>query len=323
MRITNNTGISLSMAVWLAHNEYSPGVNPNPNTEMISATTLLKPSRQFILGQRIPKEHQVMDVTEVVASRFGHAMHSSVENAWTVGYVEAMKQLGYPEKVIQSVRINPDVVEEGDFPVYLEQRGYNLFDGITITGQLDQIINGELNDTKTTSVYTYLYGTKLDDYQKQMSIYRWLFPDKVTSEIAKIQHVFTDWQRSGMAQNPDYPQSRVVEVPIELLSIKDTEDFIRGRLQEIRNNVTKKEADVIHCTEKELWMSPPVFKYYTDPEKAKLGGRATKNFDNLAEANQHLANRSKGVVITKISEPKACGYCPVFEICTQKDLYFT
>ena len=68
-----------------------------------------------------------------------------------------------------------------------------------------------------------------------------------------------------------------------------------------------------------------VFQRVDHPDPAKANdpaARSTKNFDNLAEANAFKAEKGKGVVVTKLGEPKACEYCPAFDICKQKDAYF-
>lgn len=320
MNLTNVTGISMAMAVWLARNEYDSGADIAPKGELISATTLLKSTRSFILGNRVPQEESTVDVLDLVPSKLGHAIHASVEDAWK-NYHQAMKDLGYPQRVIDAIRINPETVEDGEIPVYLEQRYFKEIDGVIVSGQLDQLIDGQLNDTKTTSVYAYINGSKVEDYRLQMSIYRWLAPERVTSDIAMIQHMFTDWQRSMARQNPNYPQSRLVEFPVELMSLSETELWIKNKLAEIRANVNLPEPDIIRCTDKELWRSEPKYKYYADVEKAKAGGRSTKNFDNPQDAATHQAKAGKGVVITVPGQVKACGYCPAFPICTQKDDY--
>jgi len=320
MSLTNVTGISMAMAVWLARNEYNSGADIAPKGELISATTLLKSTRSFILGNRVPQEESTVDVLDLVPSKLGHAIHASVEDAWR-NYHQAMKDLGYPQRVIDAIRINPETVEDGEIPVYLEQRYFKEIDGVIVSGQLDQLIDGQLNDTKTTSVYAYINGSKVEDYRLQMSIYRWLAPERVTSDIAMIQHMFTDWQRSMARQNPNYPQSRLVEFPVELMSLSETELWIKNKLAEIRANVNLPEPDIIRCTDKELWRSEPKYKYYADVEKAKAGGRSIKNFDNPQDAATHQAKAGKGVVITVPGQVKACGYCPAFPICTQKDDY--
>jgi hypothetical protein len=73
------------------------------------------------------------------------------------------------------------------------------------------------------------------------------------------------------------------------------------------------------CTDEELWRSEPVYKYYSDP--TKTDGRATKNFDSLIEANNHLTEKGKGVVKTVPGQVKACLYCRAFDICEQRKEY--
>ena len=320
--LTNNTGLSLAMAVWLAHDDYDNGASEVPEQELVSATTLLKPTRQFVLSQRVPpQEEGTTDVTDLIASSFGTAVHDSVENAWK-HYPKAMKKLGYPQKVIDSVMINPTDEElaahPNPLPVYLEQRYFRTIDGVTISGKFDQIIDGALNDTKTTSVFGYMNGFNEEKYRLQLSIYRWLNPDKVTSDIAYIQLVFTDWQRMMVKQNPKYPKHRVLEFKVNLLSLAETEAWIMGKLTEIRNNVMLDQDQMIRCNDEDLWRSAPKWKYYANPEKM---GRATKNFDDPASANAHKASAGKGVVIHVPGKVKACGYCSAFPICKQKDEY--
>ena len=331
-QLTNNTGISLAMAVWLAHDDYDAGDQSFPDKEVLSATALLKPTRQLVLSGRLTPEQREVDVADLISSRFGHAIHDSIEHAWSKGYAHAMRKLGYPERVIEKVRINPDVVNDGDIPVYLEQRFFREIDsnvisgkfevnGVVISGKFDQIIDGQLCDTKTTSVYTYMNRTKEDDYRIQGSIYRWINPDKVTNDVMLIQHVFTDWQSSQAKTREDYPSSRIIEFPVELMSLKETENWILSKLREIQTNAQLPEPEIVRCTDKELWKSDPVFKYYSNPETAQNGGRATKNFPNYPAAASYRNKMGKGVVVTVPGQVKACGYCPAFPICTQKDEY--
>jgi hypothetical protein len=325
-RLTNNQGFGLAMAVWLAHDEYQNGQDEFPGENVISATGLLKPLRQIILTPRVPANEAIPDLSDFVASRFGHAIHDSVEHAWKTGYVEAMRKLGYPQKMINRVKINPETVEDGDMPVYLEQRYFRRIEvngvKIVISGKFDQIINGEVNDIKTTSAYSFVSGSKDEDYRLQGSIYRWINPNKIHSDYIRIQHVFTDWQRMQAKINPAYPQNRILEKRVELMPLDQTEQWIRAKIIEIIRNQDLEEPELPFCTDKELWKTDPVFKFYSDPAKAAEGGRATKNFDTRAEAMNHLASKGgKGAVLEVPGKVRACSYCPVFSICSQKDRY--
>lgn len=320
-RLANATGIGLAMAVWLAHDDYTDGADQHPDKTLISATTLIKPTRQFVLSARVlPTEHTT-DVTDLISSSFGTAIHDSVEHAWH-NYPTALKRLGHPQKVIDSVRINPTDEElESDnsiIPVYLEQRYMREIGGVVISGKFDQIIDGSINDIKTTSVYTYLNSSKVEDYRIQLSIYRWLNPEKVTSDIGYIQHVFTDWQRMMVKQNPNYPTHRVIETKLILMSLEETEEWIINKLTEMSENYDLDQDDMVRCSDKELWRSDPVWKYYADPNKTK---RSTKNFTDPAKANSHLAKAGKGIVKMIPGKVRACSYCNAFSVCKQREEY--
>ncbi len=327
--LSNTSGIGLALAVWLAHSDYSSGSDDHPGKDLISATSLLKPTRQLILANRADPKDRQLDVMDMIPSRLGHAIHDSVEHAWKRGYREALAALGYPAKMIDKVRINPQdhelAANPDSIPVFLEQRYFREIDvdghPVIVSGKFDAIINGEVNDTKTTSVYTWIKGSKTEDYALQGSIYRWISPHKVTSDVMRIQHVFTDWQRSMAKASPDYPKSRVVETKVQLLPIQETELWIRNRIRELVANQHLPEPEIAPCTEKDLWMSPPVFKYYADPRKPAEGGKSTKNFPNYPAAAHYCNQQGKGVVVTVPSEPKACLYCAGFDLCTQKDAY--
>lgn len=327
--LTNHNNISLSMAVWLAHDDYTDGAEEFPGENVISATSLLKPTRKMILEARVDPLDAPVDLVDLIPSRRGHAFHDSIEHAWKHGHARAMKKLGYPQKLIDRVRINPtdDELSPDIIPVYLEQRHFRpiMVDGhkIIISGKFDQIINGEVNDTKSTSVFTAMHGTKEEDYQIQGSIYRWINPERVTSDFMRVQYIFTDWQRSQTRINKDYPQHPIQEFTVELMSLRETESWISSKVREILSNQALEEPDILPCSDKDLWMSDPVYKYYSDPTKAAEGGRSTKNFPNYPAAAQHVAKmKGKGVIVEVKAEPKACAYCSGYSLCTQKNQYF-
>ena len=121
MLFTNKTDISLSLAVWLAHDEYDYINEPN----YISATSLMKPLRQIILPRRIPAAERVLpDISEHIAAALGHSLHDSIEKAWVKGHRKNLAKLGIPENVINRVLINPTDEElaavKDPIPVYLE-----------------------------------------------------------------------------------------------------------------------------------------------------------------------------------------------------------
>ena len=322
MSITKLGDISLALAVWLVHDDYDYINEPN----YISATSLMKPIRHVVLPGRIPMEKRTPpDVEDFISRALGHSVHDSVEKAWKKGYKKNLAKLGYPESVINTVLINPTeeqlLIAPDCIPVYLEQRAIREFRGFKIGGKFDIVADGIVQDYKTTSSYTWLYGTRDDEHALQGSLYKWLNPTKITENFIRINYAFTDWQRMSAKSNPAYPQRRVLHKDIPLWSTEKTEEWISNKLDEIMK--WKQEPDeklIPECTDEELWRSDPQFKYYSDPNKTD--GRATRRFDTLFDARAFMAEKGgKGVVKTIPGVPKRCDYCEAFEACSQKDRY--
>jgi len=326
--ITNNSGISLPLAVWLAVDPYTNGADrpEYQGRNLISVTSLLKPVRQTVLSSRLDPEDAPVDIMSRVKSRIGHAIHDSIEKAWTddpKAREQALVALGIPSKVAQKLAINPEV--PADLSLYMEQRHFREVDvdgfKVVVSGQFDMVLNGQNNDIKVTSTFTYTSGNKDEDYSLQGSCYRWLAPDIITSDTMMIQHIFTDWIASRARATEEYPSSPVLDTPYELMPLDETEAWIKSRIREVIKNQNLPEQDVVRCTDKELWRTQPSYKYYTDPDKAAQGRRASKVFSTSAAAHRHRAEKGKGTVLTIPGQVKACGYCPAFTLCSQKDMY--
>jgi hypothetical protein len=318
--ITNESDVSLALAVWLLHDEYDYQNMKN----YISATSLLKPIRQIILPSRVNSQDRQIDVTVFIARSLGHSIHDSIERAWVKGYERSLKLLGYPDGIIKRVRVNPtDEERKADpniIPVFLEQRAFREFMGFTIGGKFDLVTDGIVQDAKSTSAFTWVYDGKDDDYRLQMSLYRWIDAvqpmPKITEDFGRVNFIFTDWQKSSARTNPKYPQHRVAHKDIPLLSLKETEQWIRHKLSLVETHKQSPESEIPECTDSELWRSDPAYKYYSDP--AKTSGRSTKNFDNMADARAFQSEKSgKGVIITVPGEAKRCAYCDAAPVCSQ------
>ena len=312
---TNATGVPLSIAVYLATDNYD--YDPN----CISASTLIKPVRQTILAARVPANQRQVDVLSLVKSKTGSAIHDSIEQSWLKHYKLAMLKLGYPQEVIERIHINPSTedLKEDTIPVYMEQRAYRQVGDVTVSGKFDFVAEGRVEDFKTTSTFTYIKDTKDEDYQLQGSIYRWLNPTIITEDHMAIQFIFTDWMPGKAAADPMYPKRCTEQRLIPLLSLDDTEAFIVGRLDQIKTKWHAPDEELPLCTDAELWRKDPEFKYYKNPDPAKRS-RSTKNFDTAAEAYQRRAEDGNvGVVIEVPGQVIACKYCRAFPVCKQKD----
>lgn len=315
LKYTNVHGITLPLAVFLMFDKYDYDDRPN----VISATTLIRPLRQLILTQRNKALDKAVDISDLIGSRMGSAIHDGCEEAWSdlTNVSKALKVMGASDDAISKIKINPTEVAEGDIPVYIENRAETLIDGFIISGKYDLVLDGTLNDYKSGSVWGYIFDSNSDKNGKQGSIYKWLNPDKITSDYINIQHIFTDWSAASARRDSTYPQLKVITEAVPIWEPAETEAWIRNKLGQFTALMDAPQEMLPECDDDELWASKTVHKYYKNP---KAMTRATKNFDDLNEAISRKANDGDvGVIVTVPGEVKACRYCPAVAICQQAE----
>ncbi len=315
----NVSAVPLSIAVFLAVDNY------DHDDATISATTLIKPLRQIILSKRANNDDSSVDLIQMIPSRIGSAIHDGIERAWVDNYASAMETLGHPQKIIDRIRINPkpeQLLADKAFgndviPIYLEQRAQKQVGKYLVSGKFDFVGDGRVEDFKTTSTYTAMNSTNDEKYILQGSIYRWLNPEIVTQDVMAIQFIFTDWSAVRARSESGYPQNRIQQRILHLMTIAETDRYVRNKLNQIDEYWDAPEEAIPLCSDEDLWRSAPVFKYYKNPEKTT---RSTKNFDTKQEAYIRLAEEGgKGLVLEKPGQVTACKYCPAFAACSQKD----
>jgi hypothetical protein len=318
MILTNYENIPLVLAVWLAAND---GYDLKPAPHVVSATSLMKPTKSLILEQRVAAsktEDLVMDVSDLIPARLGTAVHTAAEVSWLYSREHGLKNLGIPQHVIDKIRINPDTPGDNpDLDLYMEQRANKAVGKWIISGKFDVVEGGRVKDIKTTSTYNWTEGSNDEKYKLQGSIYRWLNPEIIKDDYIDILMIFTDWSALKALADKRYPKSRIMVRSIPLLSIADTERWVKQRLDLLDRFIDAPQSDMPECTPKELWMQPPKYAYYKDPK----GKRATRVYDNPQEANAHRAREGKGKVVERPSEPKYCRYCAGRPMCLQAEGY--
>jgi hypothetical protein len=318
-KYVNTMNTSLPVALWLATDNYDYQNNPMA----ISTTTVIKPVRQIILGMQAVSNgmEAVAEVSSMVASRMGTSFHDSIESAWMNNYKKGLAALGYPQKAIDLVRINPDSVEGEEIPIYLERRSSKEVGPYTISGKFDMVMEGHVRDFKSTSTYSYEKGINNKKYILQGSVYRWLNQEIINQDVMYIDFIFTDWSvnkaKSG-AKN-GYPPTRVLEYPLKLMSVEETQSYLDNKIAQIIRLKDAPQSEIPLCDAEDLWQSDAVWKYFKNPASAgEPGKRSTKNFNNPTEANTRLIEDGcVGVVVEVKGEVKACNYCKAINICEQ------
>ena len=151
---------------------------------------------------------------------------------------------------------------------------------------------------------------------KQGSIYKWLSPDKITSDYININYIFTDWSAAkARMDTKSYPQIKTLTKKYPLWSIEETENWIMNKIEAYKALANTPHEGLPQCTDEELWATEETFKYYKNPNKLD---RSTKNFKTMNEALvRKSADGDVGIIKTVPGEVKACRYCPVISICNQ------
>ena len=314
LEYTNKNNISLALAVFLMYDNYEYDERPNA----ISATGLIRPLRQLILSKQNAALSKTVDIADLVATRMGSAIHKGCEEAWTdpQNVKNALTVLGASEDAVNSIKINPSFVKAGETPVYVEQRAEKEILNFIISGKYDLVLDGVLNDYKSTSVWAYVFDSNADSYVKQGSIYKWLSPDKITSDYININYIFTDWSAAkARTDAKTYPQLKTITKKYPLWSIEETENWIMNKIEAYKTLIDTPQEELPECTNEELWASETTYKYYKNPNKLD---RSTKNFKTMDEALiRKSVDGDIGTIKTVPGEVKACRYCPVISICNQ------
>jgi hypothetical protein len=284
MKYTNKNNLPIIVEKWLLNDEYDyqPGI--------MSATGLMKPPRAVVLTER-HYDSLEMDIADLIAIRYGTAIHSSFE---AVPYDSAdVEQERRVQAEVDGVKIS------GKFDM-LEQVGVGLY---------------KLHDIKSTSVWNYIYDNKTNDYITQLSVYRYLLAaeGKNVQDEADIIMVFTDWSKKKAAEDPTYPQIRMVVKPITLWSIKDTETWISGRLLLLADARQLPDDELPLCTDDELWKQPDKFAVKAKPDSA----RAKAVLDSEAAAKQYIEENGGIIEIRKGYVNRCPDYCPCYPFCNQ------
>lgn len=319
MNLTNKTNLPLSVAVFLAADSY----NFKPNSNSLSATDLGKSTRALVLRNRISEANVNLteDILDRYHARIGHAVHDAIERVWLdpVKYTTALQQLGYSQDIIDRVIVNPEPHElyHNCIPVYLEKRVKKEIEGYTISGQFDIVFNGQLQDYKTTSVYAFEKGLSTDKFRLQGSIYRWLNPDLITKDTTVINYLFKDWSGNKAKGSNKYPQAPAISVPIKLLSLEETEAYIRNKIRSIEQLKNSDESVLPHCSSEELWQDSPTYKYYSKVGSSRCAKGGDYGTDS-ASAFARLSAEGNVGEVRMIQQPaKACNYCPANSMCSQ------
>ena len=281
MKITNKHGIPDTFVNVLKRPTYSKG------RAHLSATQLLNSPKIVALTKKFEDELE-QDVSDMVWSIFGTAIHGVLEHGKDDNHI-------------------------------VEERLHTTFDGWRISGAIDlQIVTGQdtisIRDYKTTSAWAVM-NEKIE-WEQQLNIYAWLVEIcklKIVDSIG-IVAIIRDWSRREAAKNPDYPQSPVKEIPINLWPYQQREDFISERISKHSECEFHMETDeeLPPCTPEEMWEKPTTYAL-----KKKGGVRAIKVYETMEDAERACDEKVHEIEVRLGTRTRCESFCPVNNYCQQ------
>ena len=279
MKITNKHGVPETLVSLASREYYTKGAAQYSVTELLSPPRIRRLREQF-------HDKVEQDVTDMLWSMLGSALHVVMERGQTDGHIT-------------------------------EERLFKEMDGVTISGQIDLQHERDggvvITDYKFTSAWAVMADKP--EWEQQLNVYRWLVETVKGNRVdaLNICALIRDFSRHDNREG--YPAAPIQMVSIPMWDLKETEEFVRRRLDMHR------DAKVAHdfgealpdCSPEERWQSETVYAVKREGRKT-----AIRVFKDLEEANQ-LAEKEKGYVETRPGEPKRCtgNYCGVADWCSQ------
>ena len=253
-----------------------------------SITSLLDPDRVLMLKRRHNDEIE-QDVSECIWMLFGTVTHYALETG-----IECREN---------------EYVEE-----HLE---YTFPSGYTLSGIIDHV-EDYIDDYKTTSVWTVIYGSNNEHWKKQLQMGAYLHYKEHGNWINKgrIIAILKDFNKKDSLLKDNYPKLPVQVINFDLGTPEEVEEWIVKRFKRIEYLEKLSDLDLPLCSMEERFNTGD--KYAV---KKKVWKKAFRVFDSLDEARELLIELEQKYpgeyeIEERIGEDKKCkDYCSCCQFC--------
>ena len=170
---------------------------------------------------------------------------------------------------------------------YVEEHLEHTFDnGYTLSGIIDHVYD-YIDDYKTTSVWTVIFGSNNEHWKKQLQMGAYLHYKEHGTWISKgrIIAILKDFNKKDSMTKKDYPKLPVEVIEFDLGTPEEIEKWIINRFEEIIKLEKMSDFELPMCSMEERFNKGN--KYAV---KKKANKTATKVHDTLEEAREHLIN---------------------------------
>lgn len=316
--VTNKFNLPFEAVVELIH------INSNHDSSLdLSASGMTRTVKQIIFEYRYPELALARDVmdTLTLAGAQGNARHMWAEDAWQnpATVKAAMNLCGVNDSAVERIRINPEKVETGTIPVFIEHSFTpKVVNGMTVGGTADLIFNGMIEDYKTVSPWTRKYSSTIQGYVMQMSVYRWLNPDLVTSAQGKLNFRYPKWDERDTKMN-GYPKFPVESIIYDLYPVEVVQDFVEKQTKLILESIDKPDDALPPCPSQRLEQNK-VWKIFTEYDQYAQGKASRRTVYSLDEALIAMKSIKTGVLLEITGKPSLCKFCAFTTVCSQHAL---
>lgn len=248
----------------------------------ISVTSLIDSPRIFQLKKRHDKDIEV-DVIDRMWSLYGTAFHKILE--------EGAEDHALTEEILTASIGGWQVSGQADW-----------FDGVTLC------------DYKTTSAWSLVYGSRTEDWERQLHAYAHLYrANGFSPEKLQIVAILRDWQKSGVLKSKDYPKDKVVVTDIPMWDPHEALDLFEQFVERHRTAEAQKDDDLPECTREEKWQKDDTWALMKEGNKTAIKVCHTEEEaeDLLKKAyrkSTHIQHRPGGCI-------RCEEYCEVNKFC--------
>jgi hypothetical protein len=203
-------------------------------------------------------------------------------------------------------------------PALIEQTVKAKFDKVTLVGHFDLWKEGVLSDYKTTSVYAFLLGEKIE-WEQQLNLYRYCLkmgysglPQRETTSLV-IKALLVDWKQNKCLLDSDYPPMPFIEKEIPIWSDGTILAFINSKVEQLYSE------KLPLCTSEEQWARPETWAVMKNDNKKASRVLETEE-QAIAWCAEHEDKKNKLSIMKRIGLKVRCAeYCQVRDYCEQYD----
>lgn len=276
MKLTNHLNLPEPFYQAVLNDKYSRG------DAHYSASDLIRPPRITILSRRHWDEIEE-DVSERIWSLLGKSVHAILEAA------------------------EPD-------NALIEERLFCKVGGRTISGASDLYHDGTISDYKVTSVWTKLFGSRIEQWTQQLNVYAFLF-DFIGFPVnaLRIICIYRDWSSSQTLKNHRLPQLPVEVIHIPLWSATEQERFIQGRVESLKAAEKSPDDKLPACSYDDMWGKPTTYAVMKSGRRS-----AIRVCETEIQAGKYANDNPGAFIQVRPGERTRCEkYCSVAKYCNQ------